>query len=127
CWRRLKLWEEQGVWLKIWRTFLTELNDRGRIRWSECFMDATFIPAKKGVSTSERRARAKAQSLWYWQTARVFLWEFPSIVLARVRPSLRQRRSRRSEEAAIGTGCLGRTPIACAVIEDTRPSHSDAG
>lgn len=97
CWRRLKLWEEQGVWLKIWRSFLTELNERGRIRWSECFMDATFAPAKKGVSTSERPGRAKAQSSWYWQTARVFLWEFPSIALARVRPSLHRRRSRRSE------------------------------
>ena len=42
CWRRLKLWEEQGVWLKIWRTFLTELNERGRIHWSECFM--SFVP-----------------------------------------------------------------------------------
>jgi transposase len=97
CWRRLKLWEEQGVWLKIWRSFLTELNERGRIHWSECFMDATFAPAKKGGSTSERPERAKAQSSWYWQTARVFLWEFPSIALARVRPSLRRRRSRRSE------------------------------
>ena len=97
CWRRLKLWEEQGVWLKIWRTFLTELNEWGRIHWSECFMDATFAPAKKGVSTSARPARARAQSSWYWQTARVSLWEFPSIALARVRPSLRRRRSRRSE------------------------------
>lgn len=97
CWRRLKLWEEQGVWLKIWRTFLTELNERGRIHWSECFMDATFAPAKKGGSISGRPERARAQSSWYWQTARVFLWEFPSIALARVRPSLHRRRSRRSE------------------------------
>src|SRR5712664_103804 len=22
CWRRLRDWEEQGVWLKIWRAFL---------------------------------------------------------------------------------------------------------
>lgn len=58
CWRRLKLWEEQGVWLKIWRSFLTELNERGRIRWSECFMDATFAPAKKG---SPRRENPEGQ------------------------------------------------------------------
>ena len=97
CWRRLKLWEEEGVWLKIWRTFLTELNQRGRIQWSECFMDATFAPAKKGVSTSARPERAKERNLWYWQTARVFLWEFPSIALARVRSPSRPRRSPRSE------------------------------
>ena len=28
CWRRLRDWEEQGVWLKIWRAFLSELNER---------------------------------------------------------------------------------------------------
>ena len=27
CWRRLRDWEEQGVWLKIWRAFLSELNE----------------------------------------------------------------------------------------------------
>lgn len=26
CWRRLRDWEERGVWLKIWRRFLGELN-----------------------------------------------------------------------------------------------------
>ena len=26
CWRRLRDWKEQGVWLKIWRAFLAELN-----------------------------------------------------------------------------------------------------
>ena len=95
CWRRLKLWDEQGVWLKIWRRFLSDLNERGRVDWSESFIDATFAPAKKGVSTSARRERAKERSLWYLQTERVFLWEFPSIALARVRPSLRRKRSPR--------------------------------
>src|SRR5688572_14536767 len=73
CWRRLKLWEEQGVWLKVWRAFLTQLNDRGRLQWNECFMDATFAPAKK-ISTSARPERARAQSSWWWQTAKVCLW-----------------------------------------------------
>src|SRR6516164_3083453 len=26
CWRRLRDWEERGVWLNIWRTFLSELG-----------------------------------------------------------------------------------------------------
>jgi transposase len=38
CWRRLRDWEEQDVWLTIWRTFLGELNRRGRLDWSEAFM-----------------------------------------------------------------------------------------
>ena len=28
CWRRLRDWEEQGVWLTIWRAFLAELNEQ---------------------------------------------------------------------------------------------------
>ena len=27
CWRRLRDWDEQGVWLNIWRAFLGELHD----------------------------------------------------------------------------------------------------
>lgn len=75
CWRRLKKWEDDGTWLKIWRAFIAELDEAGQIDWSECFMDATFAPAKKGGLASEKPKRAKEQSLWWWQTARVFLWE----------------------------------------------------
>ena len=75
CWRRLKQWEEAGVWLKVWRKFLGELDEQGRIDWSEVFADGTFSPAKKGAIASERRNAERVQSLWWWQTARVFLWE----------------------------------------------------
>ena len=45
CWRRLRDWEEQGIWLRIWRAFLGELNERQQIKWSESFMDGSFAPA----------------------------------------------------------------------------------
>ena len=35
CWRRLRDWEERGIWLTIWRAFLAELNQRGQLDWSE--------------------------------------------------------------------------------------------
>src|SRR5437879_11611956 len=35
CWRRLRDWDEQGVWLNIWRAFLSELNERQQLNWSE--------------------------------------------------------------------------------------------
>jgi transposase len=76
CWRRLRDWEEAGVWLKIWRTFLAELDERGRLNWEETFGDGTFVPAKKGVTASEKPNAERARSLWWWQMARVFLWEF---------------------------------------------------
>lgn len=52
-WRRLRNWEEQGVWLNIWRAFLCELNERRQLEWSESFVDGTFAPAKKGALKSE--------------------------------------------------------------------------
>ncbi len=75
CWRRLKQWEEKEVWLKVWRRFLSELDQRGRLDWSESFLDGSFAPAKKGASASAKPSGAKARSGWWWSTARVFLWE----------------------------------------------------
>jgi transposase len=75
CWRRLRQWEEQDVWLKIWRQFLSELDQRGKLDWSESFLDGSFAPAKKGASASAKPNAAKARSGWWWSTAKVFLWE----------------------------------------------------
>jgi transposase len=75
CWRRLRLWEERGVWLKVWRAFLRELDQRGRLDWSESFLDGSFAPAKKGASVSAKPSAARARSGWWWSTAKVFLWE----------------------------------------------------
>ena len=75
CWRRLRDWEVAGLWLKIWRAFLGELDQRGRLDWSECFADGSFAPAKKGGRASARPNAARARSGWWWSTAKVFLWE----------------------------------------------------
>jgi len=75
CWRRLQRWEEEGVWLEIWRTFLAELDERRRLHWEESFADASFAPAKEGALPSAPPAGARARSGWWWSTARVFLWE----------------------------------------------------
>ncbi|MGH2524844.1 MAG: IS5 family transposase [Anaerolineales bacterium] len=59
CWRRLRDWEEQGVWLTIWRTFLGELNERQQLNWSEAFLDGSFAPAKKGAFAVGKTRRGK--------------------------------------------------------------------
>jgi transposase len=73
CWRRLRDWEEQGVWLDIWRAFLAELNERKQLQWSESFLDGSFAPAKKGALESEKPSETRARSGWWWSTARAFL------------------------------------------------------
>jgi len=77
CWRRLNWWEERGLWLKIWRAFLAELDGHQCLDWSEAFIDGSFASAKKGALPSGKPRGGRAQSGWWWQTARVFLWEAP--------------------------------------------------
>ena len=83
CWRRLRLWEDQGVWLDVWRKFLSILDEKGLIDWQEAFIDGSFVSAKKGALALVKPKGAKAQSGWWWSTARVFLWEAS---LPRLRP-----------------------------------------
>jgi hypothetical protein len=37
-----------GTWERIWRAFLTSLNEAGKLDWSRAFLDGSFVPAKKG-------------------------------------------------------------------------------
>ena len=96
CWRRLRDWEEQDVWLNIWRAFLSELNERQQLKWSESFLDGSFAPAKKGAAESEKPSGARARSGWWWLTARVFLWETTFTLHPRRKSNSRRRRWRRS-------------------------------
>ena len=91
CWRRLRDWEEQGVWLKVWRAFLAELNERQQLNWSEAFLDGSFAPAKKGAPESEKPSGARGRSGWWWSTARVFVWETSFVLRPRARSGWRKR------------------------------------
>jgi transposase len=75
CWRRLRDWEEQDIWLTIWRAFLAELDEKGQLVWAETFADGSFAPAKKGASQSARPNAERVRSGWWWLTAKVFLSE----------------------------------------------------
>ncbi len=74
CWRRLRDWEEQDVWLKVWRTFIEELDEAGHLEWEETFADGSFAPAKKGAQESAKPRRVREPSGWWWQMAKEFLW-----------------------------------------------------
>jgi len=77
CWRRLCCWEEEGLWLKVCRKFLGDLDVQCLLNWEEAFIDGSFAPAKKGALGSEKPKGAKDRSGWWWSTARVFLWQAP--------------------------------------------------
>jgi len=81
CWRRLRQWEEQGVWERVWRSFIGELDAQGLLDWEETFADGSFAPAKRGARASARPNVEKVRSGWWWSTAKVFLseaaWRLP--------------------------------------------------
>jgi transposase len=60
CWRRLKAWEEDGTWERIWRSLLTLLDDQDKIEWVIAFLDGSFVPAKKGELVSAGPSVARA-------------------------------------------------------------------
>ena len=49
CWRRLKEWEESGVWEQLWRVILACLQAEQKLDWAQAFLDGSFVPAKKGA------------------------------------------------------------------------------
>ncbi len=97
CWRRLRDWEEQDIWLRVWRTFLAELNEHQQLKWSECFLDGSFAPAKKGAAESAKPSGARGRSGWWWSTAAVFLWECDFTLHRPARSGWRKKRWPRSE------------------------------
>jgi transposase len=78
CWRRLRAWEEQGVWREAWQQLLADMDRRQLLDWNEAFLDATFIVAKKGALEWAKPCAARAANAFWWSMARDFLWEFNS-------------------------------------------------
>ncbi|GHG74404.1 hypothetical protein GCM10018980_71270 [Streptomyces capoamus] len=50
CWRRLRDWNEAGVWQRLHKVLLAELNAASRMDWSRCVVDSSHVKAKKGAA-----------------------------------------------------------------------------
>jgi transposase len=61
CHKRLKEWQEQGVWKRVLDALLSSLDEQGKLDWRLVYVDATFVPAKRGASWSARQERVRAQ------------------------------------------------------------------
>ena len=61
CRRRLIEWEEQGVLQKVHQHLLALLDEAGKLRMEETFLDGTFVPAKKGVKMLEKPRRERVR------------------------------------------------------------------
>jgi transposase len=72
CWRRLRDWQEAGVWDRLHRALLDRLGEADRLDWSRASLDSASVPAKRGAraSASTRRIGAnRARSAMVWATA----------------------------------------------------------
>jgi transposase len=61
CWRRLREWQEQGVWQKLHEVLLAKLNAAGEIDWRRAAVDSSHVRAFGGAS-APARARWTAAS-----------------------------------------------------------------
>lgn len=55
CWRRLRDWNEAGVWQRLHEVLLAELNAASRLDWSRWVVDSSHVRALKGGSTRAPR------------------------------------------------------------------------
>ena len=53
CWRRLKEWEESGVWETLWTVILSALEGEQKLDWAHASLDGSFVPAKRGALPSD--------------------------------------------------------------------------
>src|SRR5258705_12783842 len=83
--RRFQNWVRSRVLEAVLLAVAQDLKDRGGLDLRECFIDGTFVPAKKGGSAWERPSAERAARSWQLQTATAFLWPSAQKVLARLK------------------------------------------
>jgi transposase len=88
CHRRFQAWVKDGTLRHVLEALAEDLRTRGELDLTECFIDGTFIAAKKGGAELVKLSGAKARNSWWWQTMLVFLSPPTQRVLARMKSPL---------------------------------------
>ena len=83
--RRFQNWVRSGMIEKILLALAQHLQAAGGLDLKECFVDGTFVPAKKGGVWLGKPSGAKAPRSWVLQTATVFLSPCGQKVLRRLK------------------------------------------
>jgi transposase len=118
CWRRLKEWQEAGVWERLHLILLDCLGEADQIEWERASLDSASIPAKRGAQKPERIRRIKERRA---RSATLFRTEKGSRALCdhhrsqrprldglrrtHRRPRAHQASSRQAEEASREAAC----------------------
>jgi transposase len=71
CWRRLKEWQEAGVWERLHQKLLDRLGEADQIEWERASLDSASVPAPRGAERPARIPQTKAnraRSATLWST-----------------------------------------------------------
>ena len=71
CWRRLRDWQEAGVWHRVHQELLDRLGQADQIDWSRASLDSASVPAPGGAPKPgriQRIAANRARSGMLWPT-----------------------------------------------------------
>ena len=60
CWRRLRDWQQAGVWQALHHLLLDRLQIAERINWSRFSVDSSSVPAPKGARPAAPTRRIEA-------------------------------------------------------------------
>ena len=59
CWRRLRDWQEAGVWEELHRVLLDRLGEANQVDWERASLDSASVPAKRGANKPARIRRIR--------------------------------------------------------------------
>jgi len=62
CWRRLREWQEAGVWQKLHELLLAKLREADQIDWSRAVVDSGSIRAVGGGGKNRPQSHGPAQT-----------------------------------------------------------------
>ena len=77
CWRRLREWQQAGVWERLHQVLLDRLGEADQIEWERACLDSASIPAKRGAQKPERIRQIKekrARSATLFRTEEASRW-----------------------------------------------------
>ena len=60
CWRRLRDWQQAGIWERLHHVLLDRLGHANAIDWSRAALDSASVPAKRGAKRPARTRQIEA-------------------------------------------------------------------
>ena len=60
AWRRLRAWQQAGVWEKLHKLLLAELHAADQLEWERAIADSSHLQAKKASRPAPARSTATA-------------------------------------------------------------------